>query len=1780
MLKKFLLCFLVGLSFARQDSPAWKENTEYTYEVYGRSLSSLKISDKYTGILLKAKFIVQTQDNGNLRCKISNPEYAEIQSHMPEGWMSNISDSKVSYQPLEISQKPFDVILKNGVVKDLVMEHDVEQWEANIIKSFVSQLQLDTRAENVKPCENNILPKEGSNNAVFKTLEDTVTGITETNYDIHPMPEYMLQSKPYLAPYPHLKGDGSIIEIVKNKNFTGGHDLPSYYFRFGKAGHYEPQSNKMGQLVHRNSMGRTVITGTLQRFTIQFSETVNEVILSVKGVERGSVNSMMRIKLVNAEQQNSQFPEISSPVHVGSLVYSYEKQKSGNKVTEGKMYRASEYQSGFESSSESRDQYYSNFHKRHPRSLVRQYDSDNSIESQEQWTEPKSHLSDSPRFPLLPYFVGNKGESIVKSPKIRIVDYVYSISQEIGQDIETPQELPKKQTLSKYAILTAVLRTMNEDELKQAAQRLYTQETQGPKYNAWVVFRDSIAETGTGPAFMVIKYFIESKKIHGNEAAMVIISMAESTRVPSEEYIRAFYELVKNQLEKPNDHSSLNETMLFTFSSLVHKVYVNSEYSHREYPTHSFGRFDTQSGQEFVKNEVVPYFTKSLRDAVKDGDSQKIYAYIHALGEIGHPDIFKSFEPYLEGKTPCSQFQRLLMVLSLYRVSIVEPKLARSVLYRIYQNIGETTEIRVASVYMLMYTSPSAEMLQRIAKYTKIESNHRVCAAVKSAILSAAHLEGDDFASLRSAAESATHFLTEKDFGVQDSQEFSYSQAFHSWESYYKHVLQTVVSEESGIPSSFYYSFSGKGNGLKYNSFSLQSVVSDIRNLFYVLQKQTTWYDQQQSQQKSSQQSESCSWGSYNIARLLNFQTPELEQLEGGLFVHLGELRKHFIFNNRSIERLPQILEEALRTLENGKNIKYTTLINNGDWALAFPTEIGIPFVAAHDLPILINIEGSVKTSSEPKISSGNKLTIPDTVQMEANLKITLSAKERDEFGFFAPFNHRQYSAGYDKNVQVYLPVRAKVTIDVKSKNVEYEVEPLENEEEVKVFHLSSWPHISVFDILDLKSTVRRNTLEQVHRPVQKRFEAVFGDKAVGMAFRVKYENDDSRLNIQSMFKGLYEDRTQHEFLDVEYVPELSKNKKLKGTFTYMRGQQKEYQSIDRKTMLNYLAKLPTDKNARVAELMKYAPFGIKNADVDVFDSKIQFSGNQNVDYVVSWAYARNQENSKSRMLAYVQKQSKISGSKPFQAAACGQYDKARYSGLDMNYVMKTDLTSHAYVDIAFDDKLPSDNQIEFHAQFKRSDARKSYLMEQPSYHKCYNEMQQGNKQLLACANVTQMAGLLDSVDIKVNYHNMHSKDMQNIMSFCQKYFGRVEVEHTRQSKLKQGEFNAKVRFSPDLHYVNATVASKDAQLRLKNTKVHEWAQRVLVLHPVFDAMDRLEGKLYGQKTYKPICTMDKTAAYSFDGSEYPLTLNNFWTVVLQYIPFRSSDDSQTSVEEQLKHELENYVILARQSSKGSNNKDVKIVVSTPATQGRIVEVTLKPASGSYPQVYVDGQQISVRENGDSETYKSQVSILGLPNREIYVKVHNAFYVIYDGTRVKVTSLSMNLRNRIRGLCGTFDGQKSDDFTTPNNCVVRDPQEFIASYTVLKEGEHNSHIMDLKSRSQKNHCSYKRVPIYVNYISQNEEYTSSTSTSCTKFQTRYVVENGQICFTIRPLTVCKPHCRKQGSIYKDIEVHCVQSRNVASLWKTQIDNGASPDFSEKSVTKTVQLEIPQTCQSS
>lgn len=185
----------------------------------------------------------------------------------------------------------------------------------------------------------------------------------------------------------------------------------------------------------------------------------------------------------------------------------------------------------------------------------------------------------------------------------------------------------------------------------------------------------------------------------------------------------------------------LNTTAILAFTDLVRRAQVNNATAHNYYPVHSFGRLSPKNTPA-VEREYIPYLARALKHAVSQADSHQIQVYIRALGNVAHPRILSVFEPYLEGKESMSNFQRLLIVASMDQMAKVYPKVARQVLFRVYQNSGESYQVRSAAVFQLMKTNPPAAMLQRMAEYTNNDHSNQVSAAVKSAIESAALLHG------------------------------------------------------------------------------------------------------------------------------------------------------------------------------------------------------------------------------------------------------------------------------------------------------------------------------------------------------------------------------------------------------------------------------------------------------------------------------------------------------------------------------------------------------------------------------------------------------------------------------------------------------------------------------------------------------------------------------------------------------------------------------------------------------------------------------------------------------------------------------------------------------------------------------------------------------------------------------------------------------------------------------------------------------------------------------
>lgn len=591
-----------------------------------------------------------------------------------------------------------------------------------MLKSIVSQLQLDTEGRNLVKSGINQLSEEGRSSAVYKTMEETVTGKYETLYEINPLPEYAVQIEPYLVPFQSLKGE-DLIEVVKTKNFSNAEKHSGYFYGLGEMGDADPFSNKLGDLMTRSSFSRVILSGNLHRYTIQHSVTTNKIYIApslINNNQKGMVVSQLNISLSSMQESSYQPQEPANPKSLGGLIYVYEGRGQAKLPShlDDKYASYNYYKSGEQSLGSSR-----NSHENQRRS------SEESNQQDEDYNaNVKPNLDEVPFFPHLPYYKEYKGRA----------NKVASLAAEIGEDLQNPEQIPEKQTLAKYVILSTLVRTLDEQEIEQVAQNLYSKEDRSAKGDAWKAFRDAVIASGTGPALLTIQKWISTGKLRNNEAAEAMSTLAQAARQPTDDYIRSFYQFATKPEVK--SHSVLNVSALLSLSELVGDVYINKQYSINQYPVDIFGLFSTSVGRRFVLSEYIPYLTGELRKAVADADSHKIQVYISALGLIGHPSILSAYEPYLEGTEQMSQFQRVHMVYSLERLVRNYPRYARTVLYKIYQNPRENSDVRIAAVYQLIKTGPSPTMLQRMAEFTNVDKNEQVNAAVKSVIHHVAHL--------------------------------------------------------------------------------------------------------------------------------------------------------------------------------------------------------------------------------------------------------------------------------------------------------------------------------------------------------------------------------------------------------------------------------------------------------------------------------------------------------------------------------------------------------------------------------------------------------------------------------------------------------------------------------------------------------------------------------------------------------------------------------------------------------------------------------------------------------------------------------------------------------------------------------------------------------------------------------------------------------------------------------------------------------------------------------
>ncbi|KAF5287239.1 hypothetical protein FQR65_LT12283 [Abscondita terminalis] len=1514
---------LVGLASAVTNNSAWRPGVKYVYNVESHTLT--RHSKNYcSGIVMQAKFTVTPKSENVLMAMISNVQYARFQDKSSgECTAQDINNShQLAYKPLNLAEKPFRIDIENGLIKKIHIYENLETYKINLLRSVISEFQFDINGENLIHQNGNQLPKQNTFPAVFKTMESTTVGKYSTLYEVKVLPDVVTQDRPELIPYPQLKGtDGDIVEVVKTKDYSNSKERIGYHYGLGNKDHWEPFSNKVGDFFSRTGVTRGIITGKPSQYTIQTVETTETIAVSPlhNSKEKFTVISSNRLTLINFEPNSPQLEEPSSlKPSLYELTYQYNKQHpSDNYQRQNQQNGNEQYPYGQTNGNQGNQNFGDN--NRNYFDEESSYSNDfDSMSSEHKWQQNHPSLQNAPESPLLPFTMGYMGQAIKNNQNINIIEVVKTLANNIGHYFENQQSHNQQDSLSNFLTLNALVRTMDASELQTVTEILYNNEEGTLNNYAWKAFRDCLAEAGTGPALVILQKLILEDKIPNYMASIIVQQITHSVRQPTEQYMRALFDFTKNKqiLAKPH----LNFRIILGFATLTRKVYVSKDYSHDQYPVHSFGRFDTPSGIKFVVNEYVPYLQERLEEAIVEGNYYDTQMYIAALGHVAHRSILNVFRPYFNGSKYATPFQRLQMVLALRYLATYSPKLVQSVLFKIYQNLGEQEDVRVASVFLLMKTKPSAYIFQRMAVYINVDPSEQVNSAVEESIRSMARLEGHEFDKVRQNAQSALHLLPGKTYRMQYSRKYMRNYYISEINVEFKEILETIGAADSAMPKLVNYDVYTNIGGIKRNQFTVNYMANSVDQLIHALLRQTETHQLHQKQ-KQSDRGTANQWSAENIFRILNVRRYKPEPLEGRLNFEIEGMKTSFMFNDADIQLLPQVMEQVEHQLQNKNTFYFTKFINNDDMTMSVPTVTGMPAIYTSDNPSLMHLDGEGSVVAQPKISSEGVLHTPENLKANGEINVYILKKRQGQLGFVTPFDNHHYLAGYERNFQFQVSLNADVVGNIQGGRYSFDIKPVELQKNQQLLHFNALPYIAVRDISNFEPIISGKDTYIIKEDHPFAYKSIIGEDETGIALQIQFENDN-QLNWAWVYRQIknhsplsllmspwYDDSVYYSTLNVAFDAKHSSNDRFQVQIGYK--QSNRYENCPKASGVDIkdLYKTATESQSRLNQFYQKVCSGISSSSVRVYDGQVKFEGQQEISYFATAGVANSNTDENSHFLFYVRKQpSNQHKTRPYSVALHAKARIPKTNGIDPLFALQADYNANVQGQLVFGESEQSSSEINMQATLEKSKKAKENLKNTLLVDRCKKEIELGDYQLSACNEVMMKAKSVDHVLVKIQHQKMENqvkrlttKLLDAFKSRFNHYFEQNSVEPTENV---QNQIHIDAQFHNDFEKVSVDIQSEKVSMLFRNVDIHRYVRSVVNFYPVHSTQSSIFASAYGLALQTPSCVIDQNFANTLENLTYPVQLGNDWAVALLYAPgyanvYQSNEKGWNSFQQQ-----------------------------------------------------------------------------------------------------------------------------------------------------------------------------------------------------------------------------------------------------------------------------------------
>ncbi|CAH1388803.1 unnamed protein product [Nezara viridula] len=1447
MLTSLFFGLFVGIATAEY---GWEPGTQYSYSVRGRTVTGLhQIANQFTGVLMQAKLTIQAKSDSTLSLQIIGAKYAEIHRNLSNGWDTYIPDESLDYMKLHLHSGAFELYLDDGIIKEMIVDQSIPTWELNVLKSIVSLLQVDVQAENVIKSRLNLIPNSDLSLGTYKTMEDSVNGVHETIYDISEIQQYALQSQHQLLPLPHSLGKGKVFEIVKNRNFSNSNQHVVYHSGLDGQTNWKPGSNQMGKFLTRTSMSQIIISGNRKHYTIQSSTTIDKIIVAphLYNKQKGMVGSKFNLTLESVNSIKLPFPVVSNPRPIRNLVYEY----NPNSSTSKKM---KEGLSDFK------------------------LDGSLDFKSSQVISDELSFLSTSKLSEASPLdYVTFTGETKNEHDVLNSTQNIIRLAREIGQGIVSPNALTGERTLNKFSLLVRLTRTMSTEQLKEVSENIYYPYLKTRKansleiarnYQAWISFRDAVGQSGTGPALMSIREWIVSKKVVGEEASHLIMSLSKTAKYLTADYIDYFFDMLNDELIK--NHVSSRTSAVLSFTEIINKALVNQKSSEKNYPVHFLGSVKAKNVSAILE-KYISYFQKKLHESVNQKNSVDIQLYIRALNNIAHPYTLKVFKPYLEGKTTISKFQRFTIIASMDKLVKTYPNLARTVLFRIYSNMADTPEIRIAAVMQFIKTNPPVLMLQSMAQQTNFDLNKQVNAAVKSAIESYAKQEVNQYnKEMVQKAKAAVNMLAAENYGLHYSRNFINSFIVKERNLAYKHHLAYIQSADSIYPSSFFYHLKNNIGGYKHNSIEMNFVTSSTSKLIDLLYNGFFGNDNKKQRREKRINLSNSKWSLNNIYDSLNFKKEENEQLEGHILATVLGVKRYFSFDNNTLQNIPKNVAGIVTDMMNNRRFNFTNLYNEYSMEIVFPTTMGFPFIYTLETPTLVNFGLQLTGDGRTTPLGSHSAVHTDDLSLSGNYNILYSTHKEGKIGFVTPYNGKMYTTGLERNIHVHITIKVDVNINVKQPKINVTLEPIDKNEAQKVFEYSTRASTSMQDSNKINSLMARKDVLLVHNEPIKVVQQTFGKEKYGFSFDIKMETDKNNLGLNYIYNHLkgHDVISLASFIDsldginnhnysITFNPQNSWSKKMELSLSYNKTDSTKT-SVPTSSHERESHKGPSleNKESYRTELFKNVAVNIKDPQTNFIQLKMSFKGLYDTEYELLLASSNSFKSNITRILAFM-KNSTTTHMEP----------KSYVGALELTTLMpRIQLVKHGISlnplspskvkgRFIFGERPPYKSHIMLQGDLYTSLERLKYLKKHPLGILCEKQIQMGYKIQAACRNVTRRMNYLDKYQFRINYQHIPN-DFKNMVYKIYRYINHLWYDYNTETVnfMDNGEnIDVKIDFGKNLLSSNLSITTSDFSDKYVNVPIHEWVRPLVVLHPQYNMMERLGHRIMvGQESQIP----------------------------------------------------------------------------------------------------------------------------------------------------------------------------------------------------------------------------------------------------------------------------------------------------------------------------------------